>query len=107
MIYRFGRVLGRWGSGMRLETLMATVTIAGLLGGYAAVSPAAQEPDKSTGPVFHSNVDLVRVSAVVRDRKGRFVRDLKKTDFEILDGELSRPISDFHTEDAGISMALL
>jgi Ca-activated chloride channel family protein len=49
----------------------------------------------------------VRVSAVVRDRKGRFVRDLSTRDFEVLDGEALRPITDFHTEEAGISMALL
>jgi Ca-activated chloride channel family protein len=56
---------------------------------------------------FKSGVDLVRVSAVVRDNKGRFVRNLAARDFEILDeGEL-RPISDFQANLAGVSVALL
>jgi VWFA-related protein len=56
---------------------------------------------------FKSGVDLVRVSAVVRDNRGRFVRDLTAGDFEVLDkGELRR-ISDFQPNRAGISVALL
>ena len=35
---------------------------------------------------FKASVDLVRVSAVVRDRKGRFVQNLTARDFEVLDG---------------------
>jgi Ca-activated chloride channel family protein len=91
---------------MRLETWLVAVTMAGVLGGTASGWPA-QDPEQSGAPVFRSSIDLVRVSAVVRDRKGRFVRDLKKADFEIFDGDQTRPITDFHTEDAGISMALL
>ena len=37
-------------------------------------------------PTFKSSVDLVRVTAVVRDQKGRFVQDLTARDFEVLDG---------------------
>src|SRR5512140_1796872 len=56
---------------------------------------------------FKSSVDLVRVSAVVRDRKGRFVQDLKAGDFEVLDGGVPRSISDFRPDFAGVSVALL
>jgi VWFA-related protein len=56
---------------------------------------------------FTSSVDLVRVSAVVRDRKGRFVADLTRRDFEILDGGVRRPISDFRPDLSGVSVALL
>jgi Ca-activated chloride channel family protein len=52
-------------------------------------------------------VDLVRVSAVVRDRKGRFVRDLTARDFEVLDGGEVRPITDFRYDLAGVSVAML
>jgi Ca-activated chloride channel family protein len=76
-----------------------------------SVEATLQQPQKPATqdviPVFKSSVDLVRVSAVVRDRKGRFVRDLTVREFEVLDGERTRPITDFHTEEAGISMALL
>ena len=50
---------------------------------------------------------MVRVAAVVRDQKGRFVQDLKVKDFEVLDGGQSRSISDFRTDLAGISLAVL
>ncbi len=58
-------------------------------------------------PVFHSQVDLVRLAAVVRDSKGRFVRDLTARDFEVFDSGRLRPIQDFRTEAAGLSVALL
>src|ERR1700730_13576225 len=56
---------------------------------------------------FKSSVDVVRISAVVRDHKGRFVRDLGARDFEILDAGLTRRISDFRSDLAGVSVALL
>jgi Ca-activated chloride channel family protein len=62
-----------------------------------------QEPT----PTFRSGIDLVRVSAIVRDDDGRFVRDLTKQDFEVLDSGQSRDISDFRQDSAGISVGLL
>ena len=50
---------------------------------------------------------MVRVAAVVRDQKGRFVRDLKVNDFEVLDGGTSRRIADFRADIAGLSVAVL
>jgi Ca-activated chloride channel family protein len=64
---------------------------------------AAQEPVA----VFRAGVDLVRVSAVVRDRKGRLVEGLTRQDFEVLDDGLARPIVDFRRDQAGLSVALL
>jgi Ca-activated chloride channel homolog len=56
---------------------------------------------------FKSGIDLVQVSAVVRDKKGRFVRDLAARDFEILDGGIPRKISDFRSDRPGVTVALL
>ena len=70
----------------------------------SAVSPAAGQQSVAT---FKSSVDLVRITAVVRDRKGRFVQDLSARDFEVLDGGLTRPITDFRTDSSGVSVALL
>jgi Ca-activated chloride channel family protein len=56
---------------------------------------------------FKSSVDVVRVAAVVRDHKGRFVRDLAARDFEVLDEGQLKPISDFRTDLTGVSIALL
>ena len=56
---------------------------------------------------FKSSVDLVRIAAVVRDRKGRFVQDLKPRDFEVVDDGRNRSISDLQTDVAGVSIAFL
>src|SRR5438270_10925833 len=58
-------------------------------------------------PTFHSSVDVVRLAAVVRDQKGRFVRDLAPADFEVFDTGRMRPIKDFQPDVAGLSVALL
>ena len=76
---------------------------------FWAFSSGSIELTAQQSPVaaFTSSVDLVRVTAVVRDRKGRFVGDLTKRDFEILDGGVRRPISDFRPDLSGVSVALL
>jgi Ca-activated chloride channel family protein len=58
-------------------------------------------------PTFRSGVDLVRVSAIVRDHKGRFVSDLSERDFEVRDGGILRTIADFRRDGAAVSVALL
>jgi Ca-activated chloride channel family protein len=69
------------------------------------ISPAsAQEQSVAT---FKSSVDVVRIAAVVRDHKGRFVRDLTARDFEVMDGDQQRTIRDFRPEQAGVSIAVL
>jgi len=52
-------------------------------------------------------VDLVRVAAVVRDHKGRFIPNLGANDFEILENGVRRPIADFQHDLTGVSVALL
>jgi Ca-activated chloride channel family protein len=61
------------------------------------------------GPVatFKSSIDLVRINAVVRDKKGRFVSNLTATDFEVEDGGVPRTITEFRREEAGVSIAML
>ena len=70
----------------------------------SSVSNAAQQPQ---GPTFKSSVDLVRVGAIVRDRKGHFVTDLGVRDFTLFDDGVARPIADFRHDQAGVSVALL
>jgi VWFA-related protein len=66
--------------------------------------PSAQERPVAT---FKSGVELVRVSAVVRDKKGRFVQNLTVRDFEVFDAGLPRPITEFRKDTGAISVALL
>ena len=59
-------------------------------------------------PTFRSSVDVVTVAAVVRDRHGRFARDLTKNDFIIEEAGRPRQIVEFHAdEDAPVRVALL
>ena len=77
-----------------------------VLSGFNGIG-AQEQPPAGVTASFKGGVDVVRVAAVVRDHKGRFVQDLKVNDFEVLDGGQSRSISDFRTDLAGISLAVL
>jgi VWFA-related protein len=58
--------------------------------------------------VFRSSVDVVSITAVVRDSKGRVVPSLTSHDFEVLDGGQPRQILDLFSEQtAPASVALL
>jgi Ca-activated chloride channel family protein len=70
----------------------------------SATVAATQEPSK---PTFKSGVDLVRISAIVRDRKGNFVPNLSVRDFEVLDGGRPVRIADFQHDRPAVSVALL
>ncbi|PYR13095.1 MAG: hypothetical protein DMG00_07615 [Acidobacteria bacterium] len=83
--------------------LIAVASLLALAIGREGVD-ARQQPPTAT---FKAGVDLVRVAAVVRDHKGRFVQDLNANDFEILDGGQKRSITDFRRDTAGVSVALL
>jgi Ca-activated chloride channel homolog len=59
-------------------------------------------------PSFKTSVSLVSVTAVVRDDKGRVVRNLQRKDFEIFEKGQARPILDFKASDQGpVSLAIL
>ena len=89
---------------MARGTLISTIGITAALMLPSASFLGAQDRPVAT---FKSGVDLVRLNAVVRDRKGRFVRDLTVRDFEVLDGGVSRKIAEFRAETGQISVALL
>jgi VWFA-related protein len=82
--------------------LMATSPGAPLAQG--ATSPASSQDAQIT---FKSAVEVVTVNASVRDSRGRVVRDLKKADFEVIDGGVRREIRDFHAGDSPVSLAVL
>ena len=89
------------------------LVLTSLLSGAVALAAAGvvrQDPPapSEAAPRFRSSVDLVSVVAVVRDRKGRFVTDLSRRDFEILEAGKRRPILDFRAElDGPVRIALL
>jgi Ca-activated chloride channel family protein len=79
------------------------------LNGVHAQAPPSPAEQKPQAPIasFKAGIDMVRVAAVVRDQKGRFVRDLTARDFEVVDGGQTRPISDLQRDTAGVSVAVL
>ena len=70
MTYQFGKELG-YGMGMRriLQALAIVLT---------PFTAAAQGTAENQQATFRSGVDLVTVSATVRDGRGRLVKDLEK-----------------------------
>jgi len=70
--------------------------------GLMAAQAVATDP-----PVFKSGVERVTLAAVVRDRRGRMVTNLQRDDFELIDAGQQRPITDFRTDNAPVTIALL
>ena len=78
-----------------------------VLKAMVAIAMIFQAGTEAPAPFFRSSVDVVRMAAVVRDQRGRFVRNLAVHDFEVFDSGHMRPITDFRQELAGLSVALL
>ncbi len=72
-----------------------------------AVAFLAQAAAQAPPPVFRSSVDAVRVAAVVRDTRGRFVNGLAAQDFEVFDNGHPKRISEFRRDAADLRVALL
>jgi len=93
---------------MKRAWLMVLITVVlGMASGTVLVARQPVSGSQDAVATFRSNVDLVRVNAVVRTKNGRFVQDLTARDFEILEGGRQRPITSFQRDAAGISVALL
>jgi Ca-activated chloride channel family protein len=73
---------------------------------FAQARPAAPGPQRPQ-VTFKSGVEVVTVSAAVRDGRGRVVRNLKKSDFQVIDSGEARDIRDFYAGEAPISLAVL
>ena len=84
---------------------MVSVLAIGSFG--VGASTFQQAPAEQPLATFKSSIDLVRINAVVRDKKGRFVSSLAATDFEVEDGGVPRTITEFRREEAGVSIAML
>jgi VWFA-related protein len=95
---------GMMGAAVRMSLLLAALGALPTLSQAQVPSP----PETQQPPRFKSSVDVVSVAAVVRDKKGRFVSDLSKEDFKIVEGGVLRKILDFRAEANGpVKMALL
>ena len=85
--------------------IWAPLAAAGVLA-IAVAAAAGQYPARPTGQVLQSDeptriqVDVTRVNLLftVTDKKGRFITDLNKDDFEVVDGKRRQTIADFAAE---------
>ncbi len=67
-----------------------------LLAAASLVAPlAAQEDLGPDAPLFTVEVDLVVLNIAVTDRRGRYINDLKPSDFRILEDGIEQDISSF------------
>src|SRR5262245_57127476 len=102
--------LSTWHSACRyaagtMRLLMVSVLTICSFGVGASTMP--QAPADQPVATFKSSIDLVRINAVVRDKKGRFASNLTATDFEVEDGGVPRTITEFRKEEGGVSIAML
>jgi VWFA-related protein len=86
---------------LRVVTAGVVLTAASM-----SLSPSlrAQEPPRA---VFRSAVEVVTVSAAVRNSRGRVIKDLTKADFELYDSGGRADIKDVYFGDSPISLAIL
>lgn len=105
VIYRHGRLFG-WPQDMSARAALAAAALL-LLPGLAGAQGTTGQPVEPA-PKFRSSVDLVSVAAVVRDRKGRFVSNLSREDFIVVEGGELRKIVGFEAERNGpVKLAVL
>ena len=104
MTYTVGRNLGYVGG---MQRRLPAASMLGLWLVLLAPRPVLAQDAEGGQAVFKSGVDLVTVSATVRDRRGRLVTGLEAGDFEVLDRGQHRAISQFRTEQAPLSLAIL
>ena len=97
-----------------MKTCRSAAAAAALAGLLVSVPGPAMAQGQTSGeqqpakPTFRSAVELVSVAAVVRDRKGRFARNLTKDDFIVEENGAKRAIVDFRSDDnAPVRVALL
>ena len=80
---------------------LTRMTVAALM--FSSALAFGQAPPVAS---FKSSVDLVRITAVVRDTKA-LVQNLTAHDFQIFEGTAVRVIADFRSDLAPVSVALL
>jgi VWFA-related protein len=85
----------------RLRLATAAWVLPGAFG-LAAVGVSGQEPPpEAATPVFRAGTDVVTLDVVVRDKKGRTVRDLRPGEVEVFEDGVEQQVVSFRLEAAG------
>ena len=77
------------------------------LAGLWLVSGVAGAGQGVSQPTFRSGVNQVSLNVVVKDQRGRPIKDLAGADFQVLDHGRPVTINDFRTGEASVSLAIL
>lgn len=83
-------------AGLKARTTIAVVTALAVILGQ----PLAGQQQNPPAPTFRSNVNLVLVDVVVRDRRGSVVSGLKADDFQLLEDGKPQQILTFAFEQS-------
>lgn len=84
-----------------------TIAVMVLLAGAAVIAGQAPAvPQGPETPTFRVQVDYVEVDAFITDQQGRFVRDLKKEDFQVYEDGRPQTISAFTLVDIPVERAV-
>lgn len=86
------------------RTVLTAILVAVL-----SASTSAQDaiPGQAPQATFRGGVEAVAVTVAIRDSRGRTVRDLVMSDFEVIDSGSISPITDFLAGEGPISLAIL
>jgi VWFA-related protein len=77
-------------------------------GGLALIPVSTDAIAQGTPPpVFRSSVERVTLAVTVRTARGRHVTNLQAKDFTVIDDGVARPITEFRTDAAPISLGFL
>jgi VWFA-related protein len=92
---------------MTMMRVPGVPVILAMLVGFVSAATATPQQTPGTPPTFKAGVDLVTVSVVVKNREGKPVTGLTRQDFELTDAGRVRNISDFRSDAARVSLAVL
>jgi VWFA-related protein len=76
-----------------VSRLMAVIALIGV--GLPAQTPAPAAPAADEKAEFKARAEETVLDVVVRDKKGKLVKDLKDSDFTVIDNGTARPIKSF------------
>jgi len=89
------------------KRILASAVLALAVGSTPLIGQQGGPAEQTPTITFKSGIEAVTVTVAVRDQHGKVIRDLKKSDFEVIDTGLPRQIRDFYVGDSPISLAVL
>lgn len=107
-VFKSGKPVERGKAVTRRLLVGIILTLTGVFSSPAMAQESSTQPTQtSQGATFRGGVEAVQVSVSVRDSKGRVVKNLKESDFQVIDTGERREISDFYAGESPISLGIL